>query len=182
MISKDLYIIYRKDKTPNNKGLCYRGVLIAVSNKYLSSEVKELQTDCEIVWAGHTISNGRKCYICAYYRPHPDDDISLEPLNKSLSRINTNSKSVILVGGDFNLGHINWETDSVIPAKPNLKQHQQLLDIIHDHGLKQIVKEPTRNDRILDMVITNYPAIIHQIETIPPLGEADHDIECLECV
>jgi hypothetical protein len=46
----------------------------------------------------------RTCQICAYYRPHPDDDISLEPLSQSLSRINPSSKSVIIVGGDVNLG------------------------------------------------------------------------------
>jgi hypothetical protein len=44
------------------------------------------------------------------YRPHPDDDISLEPLSQSLSRINPSSKSVVIVGGDFNLGHMDWET------------------------------------------------------------------------
>lgn len=181
-ISKDLYTIYRKDRAPNKKGLCYGGVLIAISNKYLSSEIKELQTDCEIVWAELSISNARKCYICAYYRPHPDDDISLDPLNASISRINANSKSIIIVGGDFNLGHMNWETHSVIPGKPNQKQHQQLLDIINDHGLKQVVNEPTRNDKTLDLIMTNYPSIVDKIETIPPLGEADHDIVSLECV
>jgi hypothetical protein len=57
-----------------------------------------------MVWAELTISNARKCRIRAYYRPHPDDDISLEPLSQSLSRISPSSKSVIIVGGDFNLG------------------------------------------------------------------------------
>jgi hypothetical protein len=52
---------------------------------------KELKTNCEMVWAELTISNARKCQICAY----PDDDISLEPLSQSLSRINPSSKSVI---------------------------------------------------------------------------------------
>jgi hypothetical protein len=49
-------------------------------------------------------------------------DISLEPLSQSLSRINPSSKSVVIVGGDFNLGHMDWETLSVFPGKPNQKQ------------------------------------------------------------
>jgi hypothetical protein len=61
-----------------------------------------------MVWAELTISNARKCQIRAYYRPHPDDDISLEPLSQSLSRISPSSKSVIIVGGDFNLGHMDY--------------------------------------------------------------------------
>jgi hypothetical protein len=50
-----------------------------------------------------------------------DDDISLEPLSQSLSRINPSSKSVIIVGGDFNLGHMDWKTLSVFSGKPNQK-------------------------------------------------------------
>ena len=99
-----------------------------------------------MIWVELLISNARKCYICAYYRPQPDDDTSLDLLNESISRINVNSKSAIIIGGDFNLGNINWETTSVIPGKANSKQHQQLLDIINDHSLAQVVNIPTRNE------------------------------------
>jgi hypothetical protein len=34
------------------------GVLIAVTNEFLSNEAKELKTNCEMVWAELTISNG----------------------------------------------------------------------------------------------------------------------------
>ena len=64
----------------------------------------------------------------------------------------------------------------MIPVKPNVKQHQDLLDLIADHSLTQIVDKPTRNDKILDLIITNYPSIVDNLETIPPIGEADHDI------
>jgi hypothetical protein len=45
------------------------------------------------------------------------------------------------VGGDFNLGHMDWETLSVFPGKPNQKQHQQFLDIINDNSLTQVVNK-----------------------------------------
>ena len=51
-----------------------------------------------------------------------------------------------------------------------------MLDIISDHSLTQIVDKPTRKDKTLDLILTNYPDIIENTETIPPLGEADHDI------
>ena len=35
-------------------------------------------------------------------------------------------------------------------GKPNVKQHQEILDIIADHSLTQIVDKPTRNDKTLD--------------------------------
>jgi hypothetical protein len=129
-----------------------------VSNEFLSNEAKQLKTNCEMVCAELTISNARKCQICAYYRPHPNDDISLEPLSQSLSRINPSSKSVIVVGGDFNLGHMDWQTLSVFPGKPNQKQHQQFLDIINDNSLTQVVNKTTRKDKTLDHIFNKLPS------------------------
>ena len=84
------------------------------------------------------------------------------------------------MSGDFNLGHIDWTSSSTLPGKPNAKQHQDLLDLIADHSLTQIIDKPTRNDKTLDLIITNYPSIVDNLETIPPIGEADHDILSLE--
>jgi hypothetical protein len=48
-----------------------------------------------MVWAELTISNARKCQICAYYRPHPDEELwtqgtfgqSLVKIDKMVSEI-----------------------------------------------------------------------------------------------
>ena len=83
-----LYTVFRKDRPPNNKGQSYGGVLIAVSTEYESSEVKELDADCEIVWVEVTIQNSRKLLLSSFYRPQPNDKTSLYHLNSSLSRLN----------------------------------------------------------------------------------------------
>ena len=129
-----------------------------------------------------SISNARKPLVCSFYRPNPDDDTSLPLLNESLSRINPSCKSVVIVGGDFNLGYMDWSVPSVITGKPNLQQHKLLLDIINDHSLTQTVNVPTRQDKILDFFLTNYPSIVNNLETMPPIGESDHDIVFSECV
>jgi hypothetical protein len=41
------YNIYRKDRTGNKIG---GGVLIPINDKYLSSEIPEVDTECEIIW------------------------------------------------------------------------------------------------------------------------------------
>ena len=102
-------------------------------------------------------------------------------LNDSLSHINPNSKSIVVVGGDFNLGYMDWDIPSVITGKPNLQQHKTLLDILNDHSLTQIVNIPTRQDKILDLLLTNYPSTVDKLETITPIGESDHDIVYTEC-
>ena len=49
------------------------------------------------------------------------------------------------------------------------------------HLLKwQVVNKTTRKDKTLDLILTNYPATVYKIETLPPI--ADHDIVYLECI
>ena len=153
---------------------------VVVRQGFYCTEINSLQTDCEIVWVELTIKNSRKLLLSSFYRPQPNDDVSIEKLNQSLRRLNPNSISIIIVSGDFNLGHFDWTSSSTIPGKPNVKQHQDLLDLITDHSLTQIADKPTRNDTIIDLIITNYPSIVDHLETIPPIGEADHDILSLE--
>ena len=179
--SPESFTVYRNDRAPNKRGQSHGGVLIAINSNIPSTSIPELQTKCEMVWAEVTISNARKLLICSYYRPEPDDTTSLPLLNESLSRINPNSKSIIVVGGDFNLGYMDWDIPCVITGKPNLEQHKLLLDILNDHSLTQIVNVPTRQGRILDLLLTNYPSIVDKLETIPPIGQADHDIVYTEC-
>jgi hypothetical protein len=42
----DLKAVYSKNRKDG-----YGGVLIAISNEYITSQVTELDTNCEIVWA-----------------------------------------------------------------------------------------------------------------------------------
>ncbi|CAG2236502.1 NADPH-dependent diflavin oxidoreductase 1 [Mytilus edulis] len=127
------------------------------------------------------MTNARKLIVGSYYRPPSDNGTSIEQLKISLDRINQNTKSTIILGGDFNLGHINWDIPCTIPSKPDIKLHEQLLNIINEHSLEQIVKKPTRGDRTLDLILTNIPSIVNKVETMPPIGNADHDIVYAEC-
>ena len=160
--------MYRRDRPPNSEGQSHGGVLIAIHSEFESTEINSLQTDCEIEWVELTIKNSRKLLLSSFYRQQPNDDVSIEKLNQSLRRLNPNSKSIIIVSGDFNLDHIDWTSSSIIP-KPNVKRHQDLLDLIADHSLTQIVDKPSRNDNTLDLIITNYPSIVDNLETIHPL-------------
>jgi hypothetical protein len=81
---KDLYTIYRKDRTGRKRG---GGVLLAISTDILSSEQPELDTDCEIIWAKVDIIGVNSIYIGAYYKPQENDIESINELSRSLQRI-----------------------------------------------------------------------------------------------
>ena len=105
---------------------------------------------------------------------------ALEQLQSSINRINRQSNSTVIIGGDFNLGHIDWSNNCVTTGRPDQSEYQQLLDIIHDSNLHQVVDIPTRNDRILDLVLINNPTRINKISTLSPIGLSDHDIVYIE--
>ena len=155
------YTVFRKDREQNVKNQSYGGVLIAVSTNLLSEEVKELQSDSEVAWAEINMTNARKLIVGSYYRPPNNTGYALDQLNTSLNRINKNSKSTVILGGNFNLSHINWSMPSTTPGKPDIKSHEQLLDIMNDHSLEQIVTKPTRGDRTLDLISTNSPSSVY---------------------
>ena len=60
-----------------------------------------------------------------------------------------------VIMGDFNLPHIDWS-----PQRPTPAPGSKLLQFIADNGLSQRVQEPTRQNNILDLVITTEEALI----------------------
>ena len=54
----------------------------------------------------------RDLNLCSFYRPPSSDIEYLEKLNTFLNRTDS-SNPIIWVAGDFNLPHLDWESDSV---------------------------------------------------------------------
>ena len=79
---------------------------------------------------------------------------------KSLDLMSKNSNQTIVLGGDFNLPDIDWDNGVVNPKAANKSQCELLLSSLDTHALAQIHKEPTREENILDLLITNKPGLI----------------------
>jgi hypothetical protein len=62
-----MFNVFRKDRPPNNKNKSHGGVLLAITEDFIRSEVKELQTNCEIVWAELIITRTKKILVGSYY-------------------------------------------------------------------------------------------------------------------
>jgi len=115
-------------------------------------EMTELQTDCELLRTQLTIGNSNKLFFGAYYRPHIGDQCSIDELNLSLQRLDEATKNAeIWLIGDFNAPCINWESMSLFTNRTHVAQHSSLIDLIQEHGLEQIVNQPTRQHNILDL-------------------------------
>ena len=115
--------------------------------------------EAELVWAKNSFQNweGNQC-ICSFYRS-PNN--SLNPLIQLRQSLNQLASEVtfpfIILAGDFNLLDITWsDGHGCINPSPayGVDVNTYFLDTINDHGLKQLVCDPTRNDHILDLVLT----------------------------
>jgi hypothetical protein len=106
----NMYNVYGRNRPQDGNGdnANHGGVLIVISKEFISSEINELQTDCKIVCAEINITGIKQIIIGSYYRPPPDDGTSLDNLDKSLSRLKKYHASNIWLGGDVNIGHIDW--------------------------------------------------------------------------
>ena len=57
--------------------------------------------------------------------------------------------------------------------------NQIFLDVIHDHGLDQLVTEATRGNNILDLILCSHPHIISDINIIPGISDHEALLFCL---
>ena len=82
----------------------------------------------------------------------------------------------IILAGDFNLPGITWnDGHGCINPSPayGVDVNTYFIDIINDHGLQQLVGDPTRNDHILDLVFTTQPEMLKIVSIVP--GMSDHE-------
>ena len=68
--------------------------------------------------------------------------------------------------GNFNLLHIDWSLQ-----RPTLAPGSNLLQFIADNGLSQHVQEPTRQNNILDLVITTEETPLGALQIKDKIGD-----------
>ncbi|MCG8032702.1 MAG: reverse transcriptase domain-containing protein [Candidatus Thiodiazotropha taylori] len=160
----------RRDRSTGAKG---GGVFILVSDRLVVSAQPQLSTGCEIVWAKVQVVGTKPLLIAAYYRPSEHDQVSAEELKKSLALVDP-SKSHIWIMGDFNFPKLSWEDyEPVIkPDCSNMERYQDFISTLDDNCLTQMVQEPTRENNILDLFLTNSPTLVDSLSVVP--GISDH--------
>ena len=162
---------YRKDRVSN---ISRGGVFVTIRNDLICTHQIELDTDCEIIWVRIQLLGCKDLLVGAFYRVPDNKDLGyLENLRSSLTRINTSKGTTVCLGGDFNLGDINWETLSVPPGSSKKAMSEFMIEIADQFDLDQMVTKPTREDRILDLFLTNNPSLVQKSAVIP--GISDHD-------
>ena len=116
---------------------------------------------------------GSECrLIIVAYRPPEADNTACDYLNDLLNctRNLLDVKWPSIVAGDFNAAQADWSSMSPCDGKIE----QLLSNFALFHSLQQVVTEPTRNDKPLDVVLTNEPHIVSTLKVEPTFSTSDH--------
>ena len=81
--------------------------------------------------------------------------------------------------GDLNLAEINWINFKGVNNQNKNNLCQIFIDFTKNHELFQLIKYPTRQNKILDLLLTNKRSNIKKIQTLPPFSsngcQSDHN-------
>ena len=130
-----------------------------------------METSCELLWVDLCTKRG-PLFLGVFYRPPKGDATTLQELNNSLQLLPGSSNIVIFC--DFNTSHINWSMVSPVTSTPIITQ---LCSIVRNNFLIQFfVPIATRQDHILDLVLSNQPHFLSGVEVIDNSPNTDHSV------
>jgi len=160
------YTMFHKDRPLDARG---GGVLLFVSEDLGAVEWLPSTKFPEQTWCRLCINNDMELLVGVCYNSR---NKSLFPNNDELLQklINEVSNKHMLLMGDFNYKGINWLTSQASETTA-----QQFLDCLEDSFLTQHVTEPTREDSILDLVITDEPDMIDEVKVLGHFSSSDHN-------
>ena len=137
--------------------------------------------------------------VTIYRPPNSDNDKFIECIDKAeewmTDRKKKKENTKFIVNGDFNLGFLKaWDpteiTDFLSKTKYRMENHLTiakakhqaiaLLNFTERMNLSQMVKESTRVDNILDLVLTDCMDVIEEISNVKDDKLLDHDSLIIE--
>lgn len=162
--------IYRKDRKDG-----YGGVLVGCK-KSLDSNQVDMDTEAELVLAAIVSKSGPPLIVAAAYRPSLNGTKGSNYIDQLATTINQlctkYPDSPTWIGGDINLPDIDWSTDTATSYSYNLNINTTFLNCCQDNGLEQVVNFPTRRENLLDILLTNRPSLMGEVDRVP--GVSDH--------
>jgi hypothetical protein len=167
-IQMEGYKCFRKDRRgKNNKKARGGGVLMYVREDMVAYEVENEEPGCEALLVGVKKSPKEELFIGVAYKSPRAEAEEVENLYKYIRR--HVDKPLVLMG-DFNYGDIDWET------LDTMGEGKEFLDLIQDCFLMQHVKEATRSDRILDLILSTEPELVEEVMICCPIANSDHNV------
>ena len=178
------YKLYSKNIGIKNR----RGIVVYVNDTINVIECTNIDTKFEEQILLEIINKQTKnIYISCIYRSPNSEVLNDNLLYEYIKLITNKNNNDVLIVGDFNLPHINWNcfnANEYIPQKNSI--NYRFLKCLNNNFLNQHVINATRirgmqNQNILDLIITN-GNFIKDIEYQDPIGNSDHVVLTFKCM
>ncbi len=173
------YKVFRHDRPIAKKGggvmLLVKDTLQAMEDKCIHNQNSDV---LETVWCNIKLncrqSKFLKVGVC--YRPNVNEQSDL----LMSKEIEWACKGDVLIMGDFNYSNIDWNIMNGVSRDENM-----FIDVVQDNYLHQHVREPTRGENTLDLVLSKSELDVQNLNVCYKLGKSDHNIitwEFVTCV
>jgi ribonucleases P/MRP protein subunit RPP40 len=125
------------------------------------------QYNIEAVWCQISTGSNSDLYIGVVYKSPSAAESEIKELHSALRNISV--KDVVIMG-DFNYPGINWITLDCDSGCV------EFLDLVQDTFLTQHVLTPTRENNILDLVLSSEEGMVEDLQVLEHLANSDHNI------
>ena len=145
------------------------GILVYVKQNIKCHIVENIKNSClvESIWLDILLHKGEKLRLGVFYRPPGiSEQVDLEIQNE----INKGVTGRTIIIGDFNI------TGLACHGQPLRKSDIYLTNCFQNNFMFQLVRDPTRGDEILDLILSNNLNIVREIDVGESLGNSDHAI------
>ena len=169
LICPSNYTIFRHDRpTPGG------GVAIFVK-KAIDAVVVDIPAEfshIEVICVDLLFSTTNCRVICFYRRPG-FSDIDISYMNDCVQCFKKlcSTEKLVVITGDCNLPDINWS----FYHSPNSTAYNTFMDFVNNYGFHQYVDQPTRDNKILDIVMATSDTFLEDLTVCAPLGTSDHN-------
>ena len=70
--------------------------------------------------------------------------------------------------------YFDWPNENIKSSCKLQIMYGDFLENLANYCLEQIVKNPTRDNNVLDLCLTNQPDKVHSTKTLHSIGSSDH--------
>ena len=159
------YQLVRKDRQDQiNKG----GVIVYVKDSYAGGLVV-LSSGCNgvVEWMVLALPKIDSVFVNVYRPPTCEECFfveAIEDIAHTINKIDGKMPNIIMCG-DYNMPLVDWSNCTVHGGTRDMqKQAETLIEFMSKFCLQQLVVEPTRNNNILDLFLTNNPDLVLSID------------------
>ena len=162
--------IFRKDRPGNERG---GGVAIFIKDHIPVERLYHCEFQgLELIWLKLKINHKTLVIGCCYRKPNAlitEVEQFVDNLSDSLDMILQLNPHSLLLLADMNDKCRVWSDPHI-----NSELGDRLVSLLLSNNLYQLIQEPTRENSILDLLITDSPGYILNSYVNPPLATLDH--------